>query len=52
MLNLKNSSKTNNKPARIDFNLKFEFNFSLKFKKNVDIMIMHSLEGETKNGFI
>ena len=52
MLNLKNSSKTNNKPARIGFNLKFEFNFSLKFKKNVDIMIMHSLEGETKNGFI
>ena len=52
MLSLKNSSKTNNKPAEIGFNLKFELNFSLKFKKNVDIIIMHSLEGEIKNSLI
>ena len=49
MFGLKNSSKINNKHARISFNLTFELNFSFKFKKNLDLMIMHILEGEIKN---
>ena len=45
MLGLKNSSKINNKHARIGFN-------PVKFKKNLDLMIMHILEGKIKNNLI